>query len=270
MFSKLRHPVRAIREPFGTAGLIIACVALIAALTGGAYAASGGLTAKQKKEVKKIAKQFAGEPGAPGAVGPPGVAGTKGDTGATGDQGIQGIQGAKGDAGEAGMCSEQEPECTLAPGAVETGLWSVTAGATENEGEATEVAISFPLRLSSPPEAVLQGFEQFGHTLGFVLNGTAGEPTFFGPHPHPSGVTYQQEIEEDGEAFETACPGEFENPESAESGVLCTYLGPETGEAPAGPVTAKSGPAFSFGMTLTFKNTFGEFGTKTGSWALMG
>ena len=35
-----RHPVRAIREPFGTAGLIIAVVALVAAVGGNAFAAA--------------------------------------------------------------------------------------------------------------------------------------------------------------------------------------------------------------------------------------
>jgi hypothetical protein len=94
--SRLRHPVRAIREPFGTAGLIIACVALIAALAGGAYAASGGLSAKQKKEVKKIAKQFAGKPGAPGAAGPAGAKGDAGAAGATGKDGTSGTNGTNG------------------------------------------------------------------------------------------------------------------------------------------------------------------------------
>src|SRR4051794_38320152 len=112
MISKLRHPVRAIREPFGTAGLIVACIALIAALTGGAYAASGGLTAKQKKEVKKIAKQFAGKPGAPGTAGAKGDTGGKGDTGAAGTNGTNGSDGTnglQGPQGEAGMCSEEDP-----------------------------------------------------------------------------------------------------------------------------------------------------------------
>ena len=63
---RLRHPIRAIREPFGTAGLIVACVALVLALTGAAFAAAG-LTGKQKKEVEKIAKKYAGKPGAAGA-----------------------------------------------------------------------------------------------------------------------------------------------------------------------------------------------------------
>ena len=103
--NRLRHPIRAIREPFGTAGLIVACVALIAALAGGAYAAAG-LTGKQKKEVKAIAKKFAGKPGADGATGPAGPvgpAGAKGDTGAAGANGKDGTNGTNGKDGTNGV-----------------------------------------------------------------------------------------------------------------------------------------------------------------------
>ena len=48
----IRHPIRAAREPFGKAGLIVAIVALVAAIGGTALAASG-LNSKQKKEVDK-------------------------------------------------------------------------------------------------------------------------------------------------------------------------------------------------------------------------
>jgi hypothetical protein len=89
---RLRHPVRAIREPFGTAGLIVACVALVLALTGAAFAAAG-LTGKQKKEVEKIAKKVAGKPGAPGAAGPQGPAGTNGTNGKDGTNGTNGKDG---------------------------------------------------------------------------------------------------------------------------------------------------------------------------------
>ena len=50
---------RRFHQRFGAAGLIVSILALILALTGAAFAASG-LTGKQKKEVTKIAKQYAG------------------------------------------------------------------------------------------------------------------------------------------------------------------------------------------------------------------
>jgi hypothetical protein len=148
-----------LHQRLGTAGFIISIVALVAALGGGAYAASGGLTGKQKKEVEKIAKQYAGKPGkngapgATGATGPAGAAGTagsKGDTGATGTAGATGT----GTAGPAG-----------APGAngksVEVGV--ATSGET-GECEAGGITVE----LEGEPltkEAICNGETGFTETL---------------------------------------------------------------------------------------------------------
>lgn len=96
--NRLRHPVHAIREPFGKAGLILAFFAMLLALTGGAYAA-GKLTSKEKKEVEKIAKKYAGKPGAAGAQG---AAGQNGSPGAKGDAGSPGAPGQNGAPGAGG------------------------------------------------------------------------------------------------------------------------------------------------------------------------
>jgi len=84
-----------IRERFGSAGLIVGVIALVLAVAGGAYAAGGGLSAKQKKEVKKIAKGFQGTgpqgaPGSPGANGKDGANGTNGKDGTNGTNGKDG------------------------------------------------------------------------------------------------------------------------------------------------------------------------------------
>jgi len=124
---------------FGTAGLIVAVLALVVALTGAAFAAGGGLTGKEKKQVVKIAKKFAGKTGAAGA---------KGDTGAKGEQGIPGAPGKNGIDGEDGACSNAEPTCVLPPDATETGVWSVFAG-----GETLQFdALSFNLQVPTAPE----------------------------------------------------------------------------------------------------------------------
>jgi hypothetical protein len=47
--------LRRVHQKLGTAGFVISIVALVAALGGGAYAASGSLSGKQKQEVSKIA-----------------------------------------------------------------------------------------------------------------------------------------------------------------------------------------------------------------------
>jgi len=95
-----------IHRRFGMAGLAISILALVVALAGGAYAASGGLTNHQKKEVKKIAKKFAGKRGPKGAPGAPGVTGPVGPQGPAGPKGDQGLKGDKGDIGPQGIPGE--------------------------------------------------------------------------------------------------------------------------------------------------------------------
>jgi hypothetical protein len=147
---RLRHPIRAIREPFGTAGLIIAVVALVAALGGSAIAAKGALTGKQKKEVAKIAKKEAkkyakagaegkqgpagpaGAPGPAGAAGKDGGAGPAGEKGATGATGPQGAKGDKGDPGEPGEPGES-PVGTSFTGERTVGLVTCNEGGVEYE-----------------------------------------------------------------------------------------------------------------------------------------
>lgn len=207
MKHRLRHPVRAIREPFGKAGLIVACLALVFAMAGGAFAAKGALTGKQKKEVAKIAKKeakrFAGKPGAPGAAGAQGpkgdtgAAGAKGATGAAGANGTNGTNGSNGAAGEAGFCSLGNTECKLPPGATLTGEWMFGAPSGPvlgNSGEEALATISFPLKVPADASSHLT-FEWIG--LESWL--------------------------EPGESYDTTdCPGSVSNPE-AEPGFLCVY-----------------------------------------------
>jgi hypothetical protein len=192
---RLRHPIRAIREPFGTAGLIVAVVALMAALGGSAIAAKGALTGKEKREVQKIAKaeakKFAkagkqgpaGPAGPAGATGPAGPAGAKGDkgdagaagvVGAVGPQGPAGPQGPQGAQGPQGQPGVLHPEETLPSEATETGTWLYADPGNERKF----VPISFPIPLS--PEAAEEvKFEPVGQgevTHSQNCPGTAAEP----------------------------------------------------------------------------------------------
>jgi hypothetical protein len=297
---RLRAP-----EPFGKAGLTLAVIALVLATTGAAFAA-GGLTAKQKKEVKAIAKSFqgTGPQGSPGAngtngangkdgangsqgangatgpAGPTGAAGATGAKGATGATGPAGATGATGASGEAGMCSGGNPSCTLASGAMETGFWSaVQLNGSSHKEEPLVTTISFPLRASSAPEALYEFNAFTGHTLGARLDGEqwvpfpeSHAPHFYGPYAEPNffGPNAETEIEADQGAWEEVCPGEFGSPEAASSGILCVY--PQTPETPgfSEPVPTESGPAFPFGLIITFKTPYELHGSQIGSWALMG
>ena len=167
--------------------MVLGVIALILALGGTALAASGALTGKQKKEVEKIAKKYAGKPGAAGATGPAGpagAAGPKGDTGAKGDTGSQGNSGAAGknvvltteakgaNCAEGGTKVEVEGNAaskkyvcngvngtsgftaTLPPGQTETGNWDASLIA-KGIGGSQPHAISYPIPLAEPAENVV-------------------------------------------------------------------------------------------------------------------
>lgn len=126
--------VSRIHSKLGTAGLVVAIVALVVALTGAAYAA-GGLTKQQEKQVTKIAKKYAGKKGAAGPAGPQGPAGAKGDTGAKGNTGSPGAPGAPGSPWPAGG--------TLPIGESEYGNWSaLTVGVG---AQLASISLNIPL-----------------------------------------------------------------------------------------------------------------------------
>jgi hypothetical protein len=192
---------RRFRNRFGTAGVLLGMIALVLALVTGAYAAGGGLSSKQKKEVKKIAKQFAGKPGAPGANGAQGPAGPKGEPGGQGDRGPEGKQGPAGDEGEpgeAGACSNANPTCDLPPGATLTGNWGFVAPARATGSSGDEVAtvsIDYSLRI----------------------------PKFSANPPETRWIGQSFWLQPGDEPYDTVnCPGDLQHPE-AEPGFLCIY-----------------------------------------------
>lgn len=200
-----------IHNKLGTAGLILAIMALIAALGGAAFAA-GGLTKQQEKQVKKIAKKFAGKPGATGPQGPKGDTGEKGPKG---DPGGKGDRGEKGATGEAGACSEEKPECVLTPGATETGAWATSLlPRVEEEEEAlvfrpglSLTALSFNIPLKVAPKGIV------------VVNGK--KATF--PLLTETTGTFAY-----GEGTAAQCQGSFSEPKAA-AGFVCVYIGEQAG-----------------------------------------
>ncbi len=126
---RLRNPIRAIREPFGTAGLIVAIVALVAALGGGAYAASAG----SGGQALASGKSKAGKPGPRGKTGKQGPAGPVGPAGPKGETGPQGPAGSAGSVGPAGATGPEGPEGE--PGQDGQNGTSVTSATVSNSGE---------------------------------------------------------------------------------------------------------------------------------------
>jgi Collagen triple helix repeat (20 copies) len=252
-----------IRNQVGTAGLVVAIVALIAALGGGAYAASGGLTGKQKQEVTKIAKKYAGKNGAPGSAGEKGAAGAAGTQGSQGPQGPQGEPGKSvtstslsvGDAncpaggtkfdsasGTGYACDGEEgPEGpagspwvagSLPSGATEMGTWA--AGETPEEVLVLYVPISLSVPLASGASVPVIFVNQNGEEEQFE-NGGNGVPA-------------------------QVCLGSAAHP-TAPAGKLCVYAELQNG------LLYNSSANATFGGANIYVSTFAH-GVAKGAWAL--
>jgi hypothetical protein len=230
--------LKRIQKQSGTAGLIVAVIALVVAVAGTAYAAVK-LNSTQKKEVTKIAKKFAGKPGSPGAPG------AKGDTGAPGAPGKNGTNGTNGTNGNAGksvivvnqtpitcteggftyevegsgaeneVCNGEEgppgPEgvcsradCVLPEGVIESGTWAISQ--SESDKSRILVPLSLPLRITKKLEA-----EQIG------------EKEFIGS------IHYQTDTD-----FETFCEGKASEPEPKNPLELCVYVAGASGSSLGG------------------------------------
>jgi len=231
---RLRHPVRAIREPFGTAGLVVACVALIAAL-GGTALAAGALTGKQKKEVEKIAKKFAGKPGAAGATGPAGptgaagTAGDKGDKGEPGEKGKPGENGKPGEKGDEGSPGES-PIGTSFTGEKTVGSVTCKEGGVEYEsgGESSLVCNG---KEGSPWTAggtLPTGKNEKGTWYAEGRGGVDVRTAISFPIPLSEPIESSHIHifgQDEGPVFLQFCGGNFENPIAKQPGVLCIFTG---------------------------------------------
>lgn len=179
---------------------VTATLALVFAMTGGAYAAKRYLITSTKQispSVLKSLKGANGKNGAAGIAGPQGAAGTPGAKGADGAAGPAGPAGSAGTAGADGKAGKEGKEGkegspwtaggTLPAGSTETGAFS--SGFFHTGSEKTTVAISFPIPLAAPLDAT---------------------------HVH---IVHLEEVEVPEE-----CEGTVENPQ-ATPGNLCLYEG---------------------------------------------
>jgi hypothetical protein len=248
--SRLRKPVRAIREPFGTAGLIVAIVALVAALAGGAYAASGGSGHGQATASAK-AKAKAGPRGKTGKTGP---AGPQGAPGANGTNGKDGANGTNGTNGSAGISAKAIAFAGDQHGCEEGGLEVTSASPTAFlcNGKAGAAG---PLVESLPKGTLVTG--AWSVLLSAEGNGLT---SISYPFPLASAPTEHREVLSEGE-FETECPGSVGNPDAAE-GMFCFYAQVD------GLGTSPSFATFlsKFGTTLSV-NGGEENGVAIGTWA---
>ena len=251
-------------QRLGTAGFVIAIIALVAAMTGGAYAALTPADKRVvKKEAKKFSKKFSKQFAKPGPAGAPGAQGPKGDTGAAGTNGTNGTNGADGADGTDGT------DGTDGKNGNSVVLTNEAAGANCADGG---VKVEVQNTVGST-KYVCNGETGFTETLppGETLKGR------FGATPAQSLVTLSYNIPlADGKVptfnvikeDETAlvgsvdnCPGTAADPE-ADPGNLCLY-------AQAENEVSSVNAFFETEEGITFSAGFlGVDGILIGSWAV--
>jgi len=212
---------------------VIASLALVFAMTGGAYAAKKYLITSTKQISPSVLKSLQGKTGPGGAAGaagavgsqgpagPGGVAGAGGAKGDTGPEGKKGTQGEKGEKGVKG--AEGSPWTaggTLPAGASESGTWAFgetpgTTGAEKLSLTSARAPISMTIPLATP----IDNAEECGQ---------AG---------HPACVVHIFDVEE-GRTIPAGCTGtiaeEVVSELKAEPGNLCVWVRADQGVKPAG------------------------------------
>jgi hypothetical protein len=245
---------RRFRQKFGTAGLLVAAIALVLAMVTGAYAAGGGLSAKQKKQVKSIAKGLVGT-GPEGKQGPAGTNGTPGEKGAKGDPGTNGTDGTNGTNGTSVVSSTEPAGANCTNGGSKFVAGASTTYACNGANGQTGFTDTLPAGKTETGTYVTGNVAGFG-IASISFNIPLANP-LDGSHVH-----YSSEA-----GFATACPGSFTAPSVANNSNLCVYSetqeGTFLGIAPE-PLSGVSTGANSSGAFVAFT----EFGT--GSWAVKG
>ncbi|HWY17899.1 MAG TPA: hypothetical protein VNY27_04220 [Solirubrobacteraceae bacterium] len=227
-------------------------LALVFAMTGGAYAAGHFLITSTKQISPKVLKQLkgasgkagangaqgpAGPPGPPGAAGA-GSAGPTGPAGGTGPQGPQGVPGTPGKDGKNGTTGFTE---TLPKEKTERGVWSMEFTATAgNQSQPVDISFNIPLAAGPHAEA---STNYIGEEEG------------------------QGELKEKKTAIPSHCKGTFQKPEAApgnlcvfaalavnahvSSGVFVDPQGPVAGAGPGGALfnlfSEKEGSVLAYG-----------------------
>jgi hypothetical protein len=190
---------------------VLVTLALVFAMTGGAYAAKHYLITSTKQISPKVIKALRGKAGPPGPQGPQGVQGLKGETGGAGAPGTPGGNGAPGESvSYKAVTTSEKTKCvglggaeytvsgkttlicngqtgftkTLPSGETERGDWSlIGSGASETIGN----SVSFGIALAEAPtphlirvnglEVVQEGCCTIKEVKSTVCTGTTGEPT---------------------------------------------------------------------------------------------
>ncbi len=220
MFSAIRKQI--------TPAMVLAFVALVFAVTGGAFAATGGGSsgAKVSASVTPMATAAKAKAKAKTKAGPRGPAGPAGKIGATGPTGAQGAAGAKGETGAAGTGAAGATGATGPAGptgpAGTPGTNGTTGFTATLPSEMTETGVVtyifdasggqfLPISFNIPLEVPLNG----EHTHFILSDGKE-------PCEPIAGTCVENPTTKQGERAQTVCTGSAAAPVAA-AGNLCVY-----------------------------------------------
>jgi hypothetical protein len=181
---------------------VVLTVALVFAMSGGAYAASKYVITSTKQISPKVLKSLKGANGAQGPVGEKGLAGPEGKAGIAGTTGPTGAPGANGVSVTSKQLTTSEAACakaggseftaaegkkttacngspwtaggTLPEGATETGQWILFDNGQAKEPQVTSISFSVPLH--APLDAADVHFIAEGATPPTGCAGTLEKP----------------------------------------------------------------------------------------------
>jgi len=280
MFSTLRNR-------FGIPG-VISTIALVFAMTGGAFAAKYLITSPSqiKPSVLKKLKGPQGATGAAGAQGPAGAAGAAGEKGANGANGTNGAPGEKGEKGAAGTNGKSVKVEEAAEEDCEFGGVIVEEEGVPASGE--PVCSGEPGEKGDPwtPDNTLPKGAQL--TGAWSLNANAATAGFgvYGVAPISFPIQLKEKLEADKVHYSTesnfkdfdgpggvelGCKGETEFP-SAPEGHLCVYRGLSENVTFAGitSLALSSSPEANPAGALLYFEVGGNEAIALGSWAVTG
>jgi hypothetical protein len=192
-------------------------LALVFAMSGGAYAASRYVITSTKQISPKVLKALRGSAGASGAMGAQGAAGVAGPVGPQGPAGAVGVQGEAGAAGTS--VTSKESKAKLGPCKEGGSEFKATGGTTyacngEKGKEGTFGGSTLPEGKTLTGVWAASGYGEAAET-GFAVSGVS----FALPLPsRPNPVIIQENGTPSWE-----CPGTAEAPAAA-PGYLCVFV----------------------------------------------
>ena len=251
MFSKLRKRL--------TYTNVAMTLALVFAMTGGAYAASKFVITSTKQIKPSVLKQLQGKAGKAGAAGANGTNGTNGAPGTPGEKGAAGTNGTNGKDGAPGTNGKDGKEGspwtlggTLPTGKTETGTWATLIGKNTIGFALGMFSISFniPLAAALPEASVKIEPEEFPIKNSAECNAK--------PEPEKAACLATLAVEEE------ECPGNASEAKAA-AGKLCVY----TTSDPAARELVKVATTVPGGVVIVIGTSTAHEGLYSfGTWAV--